>query len=109
MAHLWKSSSSSLSSPLQPEKRMVELRLPDIPCVIALFYVKVIGDRQMREFLHKLPGLCIVRLVLHRCSDIHAQVPGPPIFWQHVGRTVCPQIGGIVSPDASLRMVVASQ
>src|SRR5437763_6161673 len=99
--------SSALSSPMQPEQRMVELRLPDVPCVIARFYVKLIGDRQAREFLHKLPGLRIVRLVARRCPDIHAQVPGPPIFWQHIGRTVCPQIGSIVAPDTSLRLIVA--
>jgi hypothetical protein len=72
---------------------MVELRLPHIPGVIAILDVKAIGDMQPHEFLHKLPGLRIVRLVFRSRPDKHTQIPGPLLFRQYVGG-LCRPVSG---------------
>ena len=108
MGPLW-SPVRCLSSPMDPEKSVVDLRLPDLPGMKAVLYIKVIGDMQFIEFLHESPGIVIVRLIFRCSSNIHMQSPGLLLYWQHNERTVLAHISSVIAPDAPFGAIISSK
>jgi len=94
---------------MEPEEGVVELRLPNPPGMEAVLYIKVIGDRQFDEFLHELPGVIIVRLIMRCSPNVHMQSPGLLLCWKHVERAVLAFIGSVISPNAPLGAIISSK
>src|SRR5438552_2929803 len=108
MGPLW-SPVRCLSTPMQPEKSVVDLRLPDLPGMKAVLYIKMIGDMQFVEFLHELPGIVIVRLIIGCSSNVHVQSPCLLLRWQHIERAVLAYIGSVIAPDAPFSAIISSK
>src|SRR2546430_17457935 len=94
---------------MEPEEGVVDLRLPNLPGMKAVLDIKVIGDMQLDEFLHELPGVFIVRLIMRCSSNVHVQSPGLLICWQQVERAVLPFIEGVIAPNAPLGAIISSK
>ena len=56
---------------MEPEEGVVDLRLPNLPGMEAVLDIKAIGDMQFDEFLHELPGVIIVRLIIRCSPNVH--------------------------------------
>jgi hypothetical protein len=60
-----------LSSPMQPEKCIIHLYLPDMPGMRTILYIKLIADVQLSQFLHELLRVRVVGLIFRRRTNIH--------------------------------------
>src|SRR5712692_7005830 len=69
----------------------------------------MVAYMQLREFLHELPGVGVVRLIPGCRSDIHLYVPCCLIGAQNVERAVLLAITAALAPDASFSYVVTSE
>src|SRR5258708_38205841 len=58
-----------LTSPVEPEKCMVHLYLPDLPCMRTSLYIQLILYVQFAQFLYELFRISIVGLISPRCSN----------------------------------------
>ena len=60
-----------LTSPMQPEKRVIHLYLPDMPGMRTILYIKLIADMQLAQFLHELFRVRVVGLIFRRRTNIY--------------------------------------